>query len=212
MKRTKTSTTLILLGIIIAIGAAVTLFLVHQENEGYDFFMISSGSMEPVFEVGDIVKVDLTVTIDEIYAAPKHTDPPGDVIAFLGPSNIIVHRTVEKTSHNSHQYVRTQGDANSGSAPWELSIGQGQLVGKVVEINPLFWTYSDFFYLGIIGVGATFALVGLILFFVTSTKRIPKINELTLKKEDPIHILNVRFAKGEITKEQYDELKDAIEN
>lgn len=29
-------------------------------------------------------------------------------------------------------------------------------------------------------------------------------------KKDPLHILNIRYAKGEITKEEYEQMKKAI--
>jgi hypothetical protein len=46
---------------------------------------------------------------------------------------------------------------------------------------------------------------------VTNTKSIPKPEQpIVHKAEDPLHIIKIRYAKGEITKEQYEDMKRTL--
>jgi len=116
--------------------------------------------MEPAFGKGDCVKVKLGVTIDEIYVAPK---PDGDIIAFHKPTyplDLIIHRAVGKGTDTSH-YLITQGDANPGPDGWRVR--DTDIVGKVVEINPPFWTYNYIFWIIILGMGTVFIVISVVI-------------------------------------------------
>jgi signal peptidase I len=100
---------------------------------------VATGSMRPTLEVGDLIIVQGGLNGNEIYAAPKDGDPPGDVIVFPGervgrPGELIVHRAVEKTSDtNGLWHFKTQGDNNTRADPGDVVETEivGKLVGKV---------------------------------------------------------------------------------
>lgn len=94
---------------------------------GVRFFAVSSGSMTPSINVGDVV-----------VSAP--TSPggikPGDVIVFKGGSSIIVHRVIEPAGDDC---FITRGDANESPDPlWACG---GSIIGRVVFTIPMIgWT------------------------------------------------------------------------
>ena len=107
---------------------------------------VASGSMEPVLYAGDLIFVEGVQNVCDIHAAPKDADQPGDIIVFRGPRELIVHRAVEKTWVDEWCYYRTQGDANSGSAGWELRVGEEEIVGKYTGFKvPLLGQIALFF-------------------------------------------------------------------
>jgi len=90
---------------------------------GVRFLAITSGSMSPSINIGDIV-VSIPVSINNIQ--------PGDIIVFKGPPSLIVHRVLE--NYNENCYV-TKGDANENPDPlWACS---DNIIGKVVIAIPL---------------------------------------------------------------------------
>lgn len=94
---------------------------------------VASGSMEPVLYKGDLILVQGVQNACEIHAAPKDANPPGDIIVFrkpINPSELLVHRAVEKINEDGRCYIRTQGDANDVSFPWERELNQSDIVGK----------------------------------------------------------------------------------
>jgi len=90
---------------------------------GVRFLAITSGSMSPSINIGDIV-VSIPVSISNIQ--------PGDIIIFKGPSSLIVHRVLE--NYNETCYV-TKGDANENPDPlWACN---DNIIGKVVITIPI---------------------------------------------------------------------------
>lgn len=153
------ATTLTVVGAFLIFMSAVSLFLILIDRPSHEYFFALSGSMEPAFSRGACLKVKLGVRIDEIYVAPK---PDGDIIAFhkpTYPSDIIIHRAIESGMDTSY-YLVTRGDANPGPDGWRVR--QADLVGKVVEINPPFWTYNYIFWGALFAIGVAIMLGGVV--------------------------------------------------
>ena len=119
--------------IIIGIGVLVVWLGIWFVFGANPFYVVSSGSMEPVLKVNDVLIVrdagswqDLTI---------------GDIIVFNRPEGgdrVIVHRIVEfGVDVNGERAVRTQGDANPGSIPGtDYPIRQDDYIGKVIYVIP----------------------------------------------------------------------------
>ena len=93
-----TSTVLVVLIVLCAV------FLMGSRIMGYQIFTVISGSMEPVYSVGDLLyvkKVDV------------NTIEVGDPITFVLNEDLVVatHRVIEIDAENNHFY--TKGDANN---------------------------------------------------------------------------------------------------
>jgi signal peptidase len=88
--------------------------------------LISSGSMEPTIDVGDIA-ITAEVPIDTIRM--------GDIIGFrLGHRTVVVHRVVEIKEEGKSISFTTKGDANSD--PDSDPVLPDNVVGKVVFVAP----------------------------------------------------------------------------
>jgi signal peptidase len=92
--------------------------------------------MVPTLNIGDLIVVQGVTNVSEINAAPR---PNGTIIVFHRsdkPSELIVHRAIGKVFKNGGCNFTTQGDANSGSARWEIEFPESLIVGKVVGVVP----------------------------------------------------------------------------
>ncbi len=91
------STVLVVLVVLCAV------FLMGSRLIGYRVFTVISGSMAPVYNVGDLIYVK-EVDVDTIKV--------GDPITFILNENLVVatHRVIEIDAEN--QYFYTKGDAN----------------------------------------------------------------------------------------------------
>ncbi len=92
------------------------------------FFVVSSGSMEPVLWVGDIIVVNGNANFQEL-----HTD---DIIVFNEPgrgNKVIVHR-VYSIMDDPYRRVQTKGDNNYAPDDWRVT--SGDYIGKVLFIIP----------------------------------------------------------------------------
>jgi signal peptidase len=105
---------------------------------------VASGSMEPVLYKGDLIFVEGIQNPGDIYAAAKNADPPGDVIIYRGPKELIVHRAIEKTNNPDGTYsFTTQGDANSYPDP---KVDGRNVVGRYIGFKiPLLGHIALFF-------------------------------------------------------------------
>ena len=114
----------------VLVGAVVVLavLLLGGRLLGWQVFTVVSGSMEPVYHVGDL-----------LYVRP--TDPadlqPGDVITFVMNEQLVVgtHRIVEVEDTGERLYFYTKGDANAAmdAAP----VAQENVLGTPVFSLPL---------------------------------------------------------------------------
>jgi signal peptidase I len=105
---------------------------------------VASGSMEPVLYAGDLILVEGVDDPGDIYAAPKDANPPGDVIVYQGPQDLIVHRAITKTVQNGTYIFETQGDNNRFPDGWDVK--ESDVVGKYTGFKvPLLGHIALFF-------------------------------------------------------------------
>jgi signal peptidase len=89
--------------LVAGIGVAIQTF-VHFK--GYETYVVGSGSMQPVLQVGEAVM---------IRRVPPEQLTAGDIVTF-NPSaggRTITHRIIEIRELDGRPYLRTKGDANS---------------------------------------------------------------------------------------------------
>jgi signal peptidase I len=106
---------------------------------GYRALVISSGSMQPVLAVGDLVVSRST---------PAGRLQPGDIVTFHDPAlgnRFVTHRVVEVVESGGQVTVQTRGDANRVSEHW--SVADAAPVGLLVTGVPahgewLLWLQS----------------------------------------------------------------------
>jgi signal peptidase len=99
---------------------------------------VASGSMEPVLYKGDLILIQGVQNACEIHAAPEDANPPGDIIVFRKPANpseLIVHRAVEKIIENGTCSFTTQGDANNGPDRWGRPVMESDIVGEYTGVK-----------------------------------------------------------------------------
>ena len=92
------------------------------QNGGALSFQVVSGSMSPIIEVGNVVKVS-RVEPSEIQF--------GDIVAFQDGQNVVVHRVIGKSGSGRQLSFRQMGDTGSSSGKFPA---QG-LIGKVTAIQ-----------------------------------------------------------------------------
>ncbi|MEM2759593.1 MAG: signal peptidase I [Nitrososphaerales archaeon] len=95
------------------------------------FYVVSSGSMEPVLNVYDVLIVKDGGTFEEVQR--------GDIIVFNRPEvhdRVIVHRVID-IRESSEKILTTKGDANPASIPGtDFPITKDDYIGKVVYVIP----------------------------------------------------------------------------
>lgn len=119
--------------VLIVVIGVITVWLVLQAVFGTSnpFYVVSSGSMEPVLEIYDVLIVKNGSTFDNVQR--------GDVIVFNRPEvhdRVIVHRVVD-IKESSEKILTTKGDANPASIPGtDFPITEDDYIGKVVYVIP----------------------------------------------------------------------------
>jgi signal peptidase len=95
---------------------------------GYQVVVVTSGSMRPNIDVGDLAVVQMSPAKYKV----------GDVILFRLGKGFVLHRIHDISSNDGTTVIHTKGDANENVDPWETS--SGQVVGKMVfKIPKLGW-------------------------------------------------------------------------
>jgi signal peptidase len=97
------------------------------------FYVVSSGSMEPVLKVNDVLIVRDGGSFDKLKV--------GDIIVFNRPEGgdrVIVHRIIEILQGNDgDRVIRTKGDANPSSIPGtDFPITRDDYIGSVISVIP----------------------------------------------------------------------------
>jgi len=97
---------------------------VYISNNFTPFMIVTTGSMEPTINVGDLIYVK-GVPADELQV--------GDIITFIPPSDYVrgarvTHRIVEISYGKDEIYFKTQGDANPSVDPWTIT--SGEIIGR----------------------------------------------------------------------------------
>jgi signal peptidase len=119
--------------VLIVVVGVVTVWLVLQAVFGTPnpFYVVSSGSMEPVLQVYDVLIVKNGSTFDNVQR--------GDIIVFDRPEvhdRVIVHRVVD-IKESSERILTTKGDANPASIPGtDFPITKDDYIGEVVYVIP----------------------------------------------------------------------------
>jgi signal peptidase I len=129
-------TTVVLILVVILIVFTFWFGLRFIFRTEHPILAVASGSMEPVLFRGDLIIVEGIQNLDDIYAAPKDADPPGDIIIYHGPTELIVHRAIEKTKNTDGTYTfKTQGDANTyPDSPVDGSNVVGRYIGFKIPL------------------------------------------------------------------------------
>jgi len=118
---------------IIVIGVVLIWFAVKVVfNVDNPFYVVSSGSMIPVLNVGDILIVKDGNTFNSLKV--------GDIIVFNRPQGgdrVIVHRIIEVTDRFGEKIIVTKGDANDGIIPGtDFPIREKDYIGSVAYTVP----------------------------------------------------------------------------
>jgi len=116
--------------VIIGVGVLAVWLVIWASFGSNPFYVVSSGSMEPVLQINDVLIVR--------DGGSWHDLKVGDVIVFNRPEGgdrVIVHRIVEIDP--SHTTIRTKGDANPSSIPGtDFPIRKDDYIGRVVYVVP----------------------------------------------------------------------------
>jgi len=106
-------------------------FVFRTENP---ILAVASGSMEPVLYKGDLILIEGIQSADDIHAATKDVDQPGDIIVFHRSGELIVHRAVEKTLNADGTYsFKTWGDNNGW--PDGREVKESDIVGRYLGVK-----------------------------------------------------------------------------
>ena len=118
---------------IIVIGVVLIWFAVKVVfNVDNPFYVVSSGSMIPVLNVGDILIVKDGNTFNNLNV--------GDIIVFNRPQGgdrVIVHRIIDISDRFTEKVIVTKGDANDGIIPGtDFPIREKDYIGTVAYTVP----------------------------------------------------------------------------
>ena len=118
---------------IIVIGVVLIWFAVKVVfNVDNPFYVVSSGSMIPVLNIGDILLVKDGNTFDSLKV--------GDIIVFNRPEGgdrVIVHRIIDMTDRFGEKIIVTKGDAHEGLIPGtDFPIREKDYIGTVAYVVP----------------------------------------------------------------------------
>jgi signal peptidase I len=120
----------ILIYFAILVGIYFSIFLIF--NVDNPFYVVSSASMTPVLNVGDLLIVKDGNTFNSLKV--------GDIIVFNRPQGgdrVIVHRIIEISDRLGEKVIVTKGDANDGIIPGtDFPIREKDYIGKVAYIVP----------------------------------------------------------------------------
>jgi len=119
--------------VIIGVGVLVVWLVIWVSFGSNPFYVVSSGSMEPVLQINDV----LIVRDGGSWAELK----VGAIIVFNRPDGgdrVIVHRIIEiDEDADGDRTIRTKGDANPSPIPGtDYPIKEDDYIGKVVYVVP----------------------------------------------------------------------------
>jgi len=133
LKRDYVQTVIMILAVILA----VLIFwygLRFAFRTDYPILAVASGSMEPVLYTGDLILVEGVQNAADIHAAPEDADPPGDILVYQGPEDLIVHRAIDKKENADGSIVFIiHGDANPPAA--REQVDEGAIVGRYTGVK-----------------------------------------------------------------------------
>ena len=114
--------------LLITIVLETYLGAVYISNNFTPFMIVTTGSMEPTINVGDLIYVKGVSPSDLIV---------GDIITFTPPSDYlrgstVTHRIISITYTEDEIYFKTQGDNNPSVDPWTIT--SSDIVGRQTGI------------------------------------------------------------------------------
>ena len=130
--------TAILLAVVVVSVFAFWIGLTTALKTEYPMLAVASGSMEPTLYKGDLIMVQGVLDGYDIKVGPKDSAEPGDIIVFhkpTDPSELIVHRAIDKEFRGEMWHFQTKGDANNYPDNWgqgDCDLAENYVVGKVV--------------------------------------------------------------------------------
>ena len=103
---------------------------------GIKTYVIISGSMEPNYNIGDIVIAQET--------NPKDLKV-GDVISFREGENVVTHRISQDLKDENKRVFKTKGDNNNTEDLWEVSMNsiEGKVINKIPAIGNITLLLQD---------------------------------------------------------------------
>ncbi|MFJ7935637.1 signal peptidase I SipW [Sporosarcina sp. NPDC096371] len=90
---------------------------------GYQIKSVLSGSMEPTFQTGSLIAIELD----------NATYKKGDIITFHMDEKLITHRITDVKQANGQVSYKTKGDNNDGPDLWTVS--SQDVVGKYTNVT-----------------------------------------------------------------------------
>jgi signal peptidase I len=119
--------------VIIGVGVLAVWLVIWIGFGSNPFYVVSSGSMEPVLKINDVLIVRDGGSWGELRV--------GDIIVFNRPDGgdrVIVHRIIAiDEDADGYRTVRTKGDANPSPIPGtDYPIQKNDYIGKVVFVVP----------------------------------------------------------------------------
>ncbi len=102
----------------------LTITLVLITISGYRLLIVTSGSMAPQINMGDIIVIDTNV----------NNITKEDVITFMVKDKIVTHRVIETFIKENRSYYLTKGDANKEVDPWVVRYDN--ILGKTIYSIP----------------------------------------------------------------------------
>jgi signal peptidase len=119
--------------VIIGVGVLAVWLVIWVSFGSNPFYVVSSGSMEPVLQINDVLIVRDGGSWQDL--------KPGDIIVFNRPEGgdrVIVHRIVQiNEDPDGDRIIRTKGDANPSSIPGtDFPIRKDDYIGRVVYVVP----------------------------------------------------------------------------
>lgn len=127
-KRKPAVTALINIGVILLGMAAIYFGFTFALSTDTPFYVVSSGSMVPTLEIGDIIVVNGGIEFNDVNV--------DDIIVFDEPTNglkVIVHR-VKEIHDISGRSIVTKGDHNLASDNWYVT--SEEFLGSVIFTIP----------------------------------------------------------------------------
>jgi signal peptidase len=119
--------------VIIGVGVVAVWLVIWASFGSNPFYVVSSGSMEPVLQINDVLIVRDGGSWGELRV--------GDIIVFNRPDGgdrVIVHRIVDIDEDAEGDItIRTKGDANPSSIPGtDYPITEEDYIGNVISVVP----------------------------------------------------------------------------
>lgn len=154
----------------------------EPELFGYQFKVVLSGSMDPIFKTGSIILVEKLEDTENL--------KQGDIISFQQEDNkIVTHRIIEVVNNSNGVFYRTKGDANE--EPDINGVLPANVVAKYSGITIPFIGYFLNFASSPVGTGLLLIIPGILLIIysvISIRKAIKEIEERTkivTAKENP---------------------------